>query len=184
MDIRVKWIFKTECSETKIINQKIDINCALYKHMKDMKDRLFFSWFASEHAKTALERYATEKGIRKENVIIKAVLPYGFTSAMMNQIHEFRFYAYSINGMEFIGEYSGFMRIVDALWMLSTSTKPMIEKSRYEDIIIDSIESRLGLTRGTTYIRIDQSSIREALKDTIGEKDLVSLFRINLRNPI
>lgn len=184
MDVRVKWIFKAEGSEMKTISQKIDINCALYKYMKDLKDRLFFSWFASEHAKTALEKYAIESEERKENITIKAVLPYGFFSAMMNEIHEFRFYVYSTAGLGFVGESSGLLRVVDALWMLSTSNKPMMEKLRYEDILIDSIESKLGLTRGTTYIRIDQSSIREALKGTIGEKDLVALFRINLRTPI
>ena len=184
MDIRMKWVFKAEGSAIKTINQKMDINCALYKYMKDIKDRMFFSWFASEHAKTALEKYAIETEKRKENITIKAVLPYGFFSAMMNEIHEFRFYVYSTAGLGFVGKSSGLLRIVDALWMLSTDNKPMMEKSRYEDILIDSIESKLGLTRGTTYIRIDKSSIREALKGTIGEKDLVALFRINLRNPI
>lgn len=184
MDVRIKWVFKAEGSSIKTINQKIDINCALYKYMKDVKDRMFFSWFASNHAKAALEKYAIETEERKENITIKAVLPYGFFSAMMNEIHRFRFYVYSTTNFEFIGESSGFLRIVDALWMLSTDSKPMVEKSRYEDILIDMIESQMGLTRGTTYLRIDQSSIREALKDTIGEKDLIALFRINLRNPI
>lgn len=184
MNVRIKWIFKTEGFEAVFVAQAMDVKILLYKHIADIKDRLFFCQFASTVAKVSLDQYAVKANCRKEDIKISISAPYGFNAKTMQTISDFTFYVYSSQNISYAFETEGTLRIVDALWMLATSADPLLEKSRYTDILIDAIESKHNLSRGTTYIRIDVSSIRDALKGLAGEKDLIALFRINLKNPI
>lgn len=184
MNVRIKWVFMVEGTEPDFIAQAIDVKILLYKHMADIKDRLFFCQFSSTVAKIALDQYAVKTNCRKEDIKISISAPYGFNAKTMQTISDFEFYVYSTQSVGYAFKTEGTLRIVDALWMLATSADPLLERSRYTDILIDAIESKHNLSRGTTYIRIDVSSIRDALKGLAGEKDLIALFRINLRNPI
>lgn len=184
MDVRIKWVFKAEGFEADFVAQAMDIKRLLYKHMADVKDRLFFCQFSSTVAKVALDQYAVKANCRKEDIKISMSAPYGFNAKTMQTISDFAFYVYSSQSISYAFRTEGTLRIVDALWMLTTSSEPLLERSRYTDILIDAIESKHSLSRGTAYVRIDVSSIRDALKGLAGEKDLIALFRINLRTPI